>query len=565
MTRFVYLTALLLITASLIYSLPVERLPLQLQQIYYAIFNESPYVEAPANRAVSIPKLATDEVCSPEFDEWRQAFEIDGVKIAAVQDCAPDNPWDVAVSVRGANNVTTQTLMRSLFAPDTVEKSEDRDGDGDPDVIEIRLEVMELNGKSPDSPNVVPQFEIGPGITPGFWVFAPKTLGMTTVDFESPVANRIIRLPAPVIRIEQGDEVRITLENSHYLPHTIHFHGLDHPFRTPDGDGNDGVPMFSEHPVMPGEAKTYWVQPRHAGTTFYHCHVQPHAHILMGLQGMLVVEENRPNNWVQTFNIGAGRVRAPSVAVSENYDREYDLHYLEIDSDLNNRIQKFSDPRLISRSIHRGYNITKRDADYYVLNGRSFPYTLRESMIIVAPNEKNRLRVLNGGGEGLALHLHGHKPSLTHRDGVRVPPGQEEQRDVFWIASAQRNDLELNTTNDGLNSYGEGAWLMHDHRAQAVTSNGIGPGGDVSMLIYEKYLGPRGLPQPVGGLQTLAPFFTPAYYAGELPVFSGMGGHDLLDPEEITAMDGKRWLFWLSLGLLMLLLLVWPKVRRNAV
>jgi len=281
----------------------------------------------------------------------------------------------------------------------------------------------------------------------------------------------------------------------------------------------------------------------------------------MGLHGMLVVEENRPNNWVQTFNVGAGRVRSPSVAVLEEYDREFDLHYLEIDSDLNNRIQRFNDPRLISRSIHRGYNITKRNADYYVLNGRSFPYTLRESMVVVEPDQRNRLRVLNGGGEGLALHFHGHKPTLTHRDGVPLAADAQIQRDVFWIASAQRIDLDLNTVNDGLNAYGAGAWLLHDHREQAVTSNGIGPGGDVSMLAYMDFIGPRGLPKTVGGLQNLAPFFSPAYYAGEIPVFSGMQGHGLLDPERSVRDDLKMWLFWFGVFLLTSLVLGVPARR----
>jgi len=557
--RFAYLLSLLLTIGLLVWSVPSNDIPAQWRSVYFSLFGEPPYREPPPNREVVVPALELDSVCPPEYDAWRRAYDIDGAAVAQVTDCIPDNPWDVAVAVRGANNVSRPTLMQSLFAPDTVIKGEDRDGDGDPDVIEIRLEVMELNGKSPDGPEVVPQFEIAPGITPGFWVFAPKTRGMTTINFESLKANRIIRLPAPVIRIEQGDEVRITLENSHYLPHTIHFHGLDHPFKTPDGAGNDGVPLFSEHPLMPGEARTYWLQPRHAGTTFYHCHVQPQSHILMGLQGMLVVEENRPNNWVQTFNIGAGRVRSPSVAVLERFDREYDLHYLEIDTDLNNRIQRFNDPRLVSRAIHRGYNVTRRDADYYTLNGRSFPYTARESMIVVRPDQKNRIRVLNGGGEGLALHFHGHKPTLTHRDGVELEPGQRIQRDTFWIASAQRVDLELDTFNDGLNAYGEGAWLLHDHREQGVTSNGIAPGGGVSLVAYEDFLGPRGLPQTVGGAQSLAPYFSPAYYDGKMPVFAGMHGHDLLDP---AASRPKDWPFWLGVFLLVLLVVVVPAFRR---
>lgn len=563
--RFVRFVHFLCWTAALglvVVFFPSSYLPDSWRIRHLAWFGTGTYVEPPGNADVTVAPLDIDVICPPEYDAWRRAQTIDGVAMTAVSDCAPDNPWDIAVAVRGANNVSPATMMQSLYAPDTVEKSDDRDGDGDPDVIHIRLEVMELNGKSPDGPEVLPQFEIGPGITPGFWVFAPKTRGMTTVDFESLVANRIVRLPAPVIRVEQGDEVTITLENSHYLPHTIHFHGLDHPFKNPDGQGNDGVPLFSEHPTMPGEAKSYWLKPRQPGTTFYHCHVQPQSHILMGLQGMLVVEENRPQNWLQTLNIGAGRVRVPSAAVSAAYDREYDLHYLEIDSRLNNQIQRFNDPRLVSRAVHRGYNITERNADYYVLNGRAFPYTLRESMLVVRPNQRNRLRVLNGGGEGLALHLHGHKPVLTHRDGVPLGEGERVQRDVFWIASAQRLDFDLNTTDDGLHAYGDGAWLMHDHREQAVTSNGINPGGDISMVIYENYLGERGLPRTVGNLQNLAAYFSPDYYAGRIPVFSAMGGHGLFDPLPRAADSGRRVLFWLGVVLLLALLVGWRRFAR---
>ncbi len=57
-----------------------------------------------------------------------------------------------------------------------------------------------------------------------------------------------MRLPSPAIRIEQGDQVRITLENSHYMPHTLHLHGADHGFVDAGGEGNDGVPLTSENP-----------------------------------------------------------------------------------------------------------------------------------------------------------------------------------------------------------------------------------------------------------------------------------------------------------------------------
>jgi hypothetical protein len=455
--------------------------------------------------------------CPPDPAQWRAATNIEGVQIRRSPTCIADDPYAVAAFVRGTNNVSQQTLLRSGLAPDAVVKGRDLDGDGDPDEIHLRLEVIELNGGSPESAVPVAQFAIAPGVTPGFWVFAPKTTGMATENFASNIARAMLRLPSPSIRIEQGDRVRITLENAHYLPHTIHFHGVDHPFLDAAGEGNDGVPITSEKPVMPGAARTYEMQPRQTGTMFYHCHVQPHVHMMMGLQGMFIIEENRPDNWLQTLNVGAGHVRVPSRAVSEAFDREYDLHYIDIDLQLNQLIQRENDPRLINEALHQRYNVTQATADMFTLNGRSFPYTFRESLVITQPNERLKLRIANGGMNPIALHTHGHKATITHYDGVEAKPAARITRDVVWIATAQRVDLELETTNDGLHSYGSGVWLLHDHQGRAVTNNGIGPGGNVSAIVYERYLGDDGWPQTFG--MKWDRFFMERYYLGALSVF----------------------------------------------
>ena len=108
----------------------------------------------------------------------------------------------------------------------------------------------------------------------------------------------------------------------------------------------------------------------------------------------------------------------------------------------------------MERLINRDYNITQSDSDLFLLNGRSFPLTFQESLVIAEPDQLLKLRVLNGGSVGLALHTHGHKPTATHYDGVALAQGGRITRDVFWLASAQRTDLELDTTNNGLNAYG---------------------------------------------------------------------------------------------------------------
>ena len=91
-----------------------------------------------------------EKPCTDERIEWRDAQEIEGVKISASPACEPDNPYTIATAVKGTNNVSMMTLMQSNLAQDAITMGEDLDKDGDPDEIYIKLEVVELNGFSPD-------------------------------------------------------------------------------------------------------------------------------------------------------------------------------------------------------------------------------------------------------------------------------------------------------------------------------------------------------------------------------------------------------------------------------
>ena len=274
--------------------------------------------------------------------------------------------------------------------------------------------------------------------------------------------------------------------------------------------GNDGVSETSHIPVMPGESFTYEFTPRQPGTQLYHCHEQAPIHVGMGLMGIFVVEENRTNNWLQTLNIGAGHVRHPSVAVKEAYAKEYDLIYQEVDKELHDLIKVANDPRLIGRLTTREYDVTQATPEYFLLNGRSFPYTLRESLIVVDPNEKVKIRMANGGDDrAIAIHIHGHKPTITHYDGVLRNPQAWITRDVFDLSPTQRYDLELRTVDDGLHSFGPGVWMMHDHKEKAITSHGQFPGGEHYLDRLPVLLGKGGLPVMHG--MELAPFLPKSF------------------------------------------------------
>jgi FtsP/CotA-like multicopper oxidase with cupredoxin domain len=554
--RWLFIAALL---AALL-ALPGQWYPMPLRLKATEWFGAADFRALPPS-AESVREQA-EVFCPPDPQDWRAGQTIEGVKIEPFAPCVADNPHAVAAFVRGTNNVTQHTLMKSGLAMDAVEKHADLDGDGDPDEIHIRLEVVELNGGSALSNDPVTRYQIAPGIEPGLWVFAPKLVGMAVENFESSQARQSLRLPSPAIRIEQGDRVRITLENTHYMPHTLHLHGADHGFVDAGGEGNDGVPITSEMPVMPGVARSYELNPRHPGTMFYHCHVQPHVHVMMGLQGLFIIEENRPDNWLQTMNVGAGMVRAPSRTSRESYDREYDLHYLDLDQELSERVQQFNDPRLITRSMHRDYDITEATTDFFTLNGRSFPYTFRESLLVGNEGERILLRVVNGGAKGIALHTHGHKFTVVQRDGVPVSEAARSPQDVFWLATSQRADLLLELVNDGVHSYGPGIWPFHDHQYSGVTTDGIGPGGNISAIVYDSYMSEEGWPRTLG--VPYDPYFTKAYYRKEVPVWESYAPGLFSDTGVDFRLLIRILVLALSLGVLLALPLQWLFRRRQS-
>jgi FtsP/CotA-like multicopper oxidase with cupredoxin domain len=153
-----------------------------------------------------------------------------------------------------------------------------------------------------------------------------------------------------------------------------------------------------------------------------------------------------------------------------------------------------------------------------MINGRSFPYTLRESLIEMQKDEKVKLRVLNGHTESMALHIHGHKPTITHYDGVDNGPGSYITRDVHGMVPAQRIDLELSGVDDGLHSYGQGIWMYHDHVEKTFTTNGVGEGGAISLVVYKDFLDEKGIPK-LHDTMSLAPYFTKGLWKRNYPIW----------------------------------------------
>ena len=207
------------------------------------------------------------------------------------------------------------------------------------------------------------------------------------------------------------------------------------------------------------------------------------------------------------------------------------MFYQSVDKKLAQIIQNANDPRLIAQHMSRDYNMNESFENYFMLNGHSFPYTLRDGMIIAAENENIKLRVANVQRSSVALHIHGHKATITAYDGVEQPAGSQITRDVFDIAPAQRIDLSLKTQNNGLNSYGPGLWMFHDHVPTGTTSDGMEPGGNMAILAYKPLVDEQGMPKMHDEL--INEVFSKDYYAkkhaiwgvGDFSHLLGEAGH----------------------------------------
>ena len=99
------------------------------------------------------------------------------------------------------------------------------------------------------------------------------------------------RSPGPELRVRQGDDVEVVLENEDVEQGvTIHWHGVDVP------NAEDGVAGVTQNAVLPGDRYTYRFRAEQVGTFWYHTHQVSSKEVKRGLFGVLVIEpRTRPS------------------------------------------------------------------------------------------------------------------------------------------------------------------------------------------------------------------------------------------------------------------------------
>lgn len=214
-------------------------------------------------------------------------------------------------------------------------------------------------------------------------------------------------VPAPTIRLTEGENVTIKFINKSPIPHTIHFHG-NHD------DTADGVlPQ-----VMPNQTYLYNITGEPAGALMYHCHAPPTSlHIRMGMYGALIVDpKDKPLPPAKEL-----------VMVMSEYDLEDQLGF---------------------------------EADYYLINGYADQYM--RNPITINHGELLRMYIINIGTTIPApFHLHS-TTFMAYPSGLWDNEPQHVQ--TIPIAPGDASIVEAKWKYPG-------TYLFHSHGIQEERGN----------------------------------------------------------------------------------------------
>jgi len=234
-------------------------------------------------------------------------------------------------------------------------------------------------------------------------------------------------VPGPMIRVTEGDIVRIFLKNELPEPTTIHWHGIAVP------NAMDGIPDITQKPILPGETFTYEFVAQPAGTYMYHSHYEGDVQVSAGLYAPFIIDPKEPTS------------PAPDV-------------------DVNLMISEWlvRDGKTFAAMPMAGM-----EPNYFTINGKAFPDT---ETINVKKGQLVRLRLAGIGQFVHPIHLHGVPFRIVATDGHSVPKAAQLTKDTVLVSPGERYDIEFVATESG-------QWILHCHILHHTTNNNVEPGG----------------------------------------------------------------------------------------
>jgi len=216
-------------------------------------------------------------------------------------------------------------------------------------------------------------------------------------------------VPGPTIQVNQGDRVRIIVDNHLPEPTSMHWHGFEIPVEM------DGMPIISQPLIQPGGRFVYEFTLKQNGTFFYHSHMAMQE--MMGMIGLFIMHSRQ-----------AYRPR--------------------VDKDFGFVLQEFA--VLPNATVP---NTTSMEFNWLTINGKAAPAT---TPLIVRLGERVRLRWVNLGMDHHPIHVHGHTFVVTGSEAGRQPQAIWAPKNTVLVGVAEAADLEFVADNPG-------DWMVHCH------------------------------------------------------------------------------------------------------
>lgn len=255
-------------------------------------------------------------------------------------------------------------------------------------------------------------------------------------------------IPAPTLRLREGDEVTIRVTNRLSVTTSIHWHGIILPYQM------DGVPGISFAGIAPGETFEYRFKLQQSGTYWYHSHSEFQE--ITGMYGALIVEPREGET------IRADRDYIVQLSDWTDEDPMRVFSKLKVQSDVYN----FNQPTVpgFMRDVstlglagalnkRRMWNQMRMNpTDLGDLSASTLTYLMNGQTPagnwtgLFAPGERVRLRFINAAGNSFYdVRIPGLKMTVVQVDGQNVEPVSVDE---FRFGPGETYDVVVEPEND---------------------------------------------------------------------------------------------------------------------
>jgi len=273
---------------------------------------------------------------------------------------------------------------------------------------------------------------------------------MITVNGKSSMATLINdSLPAPTLKMQEGDTVTIRVHNQLNESTSIHWHGLLVPFEM------DGVPGISFDGIPAGSTFTYKFKLTQSGTYWYHSHTGFQEQT--GMRGAIVIEpkgrERHPIEEDHVILLSDWTHRDPHNLLKLLKQRaDFDNYHLpdfkKLLSDIAaTDLEAAYDKRKMwnqMRMMPTDFTDLSGETTFtYLMNGKT---TAANWTQLVKAGQPVKLRFINGSAQTIFdVRIPGLKMKVVATDGIDVAPVDV---DDFRIGVAETYDVIVTPTRD---------------------------------------------------------------------------------------------------------------------